>query len=156
MPKNIAVKITKANVKDAPVILELQKLCFKSEAELYRLASVPPMMETLQEFKAEFKTHVFLKAIKGKRIIGSLRTRTRGKSIYIGRVIVHPDFQNQGLGTKLMQAVENMFQKAGRYWLMTGFKSKRNLHLYTKLGYKVFKTKQYFKNIKMVYMEKYR
>ena len=152
----MAIKITKATVKDALKILELQKLCFKSEAELYGLESVPPMLETLPEFRAEFKKYVFLKAVKGKRIIGSLRVRIRGKSIYIGRVIVHPDHQDHGLGTRLMLAVEELFPKIRRFWLMTGHKSTKNLHFYKKLGYKQFGKKHYFKNLSMVYLEKYR
>jgi ribosomal protein S18 acetylase RimI-like enzyme len=67
---------------------------------------------------------------------------------------VHPDFQSQGLGTRLMNEIESRFPKASRFWLMTGHKSVRNLHLYNKLGYKIFRKKQIVKPITFVYLEK--
>ena len=75
---------------------------------------------------------------------------------YIGRLIVHPDFQNQGIGTKLIHKIEAIFQDAKRYELFTGHKSKRNLYLYQKLGYKKFKTEKINENLKLVYLEKFK
>jgi hypothetical protein len=74
-------KIVKAGDKDAARILDLQKLCFKSEADIYHLPQVPPMWENIHDFRNEFKTHTFLKVLLRKRIIGSLRTRQRKNSV---------------------------------------------------------------------------
>jgi ribosomal protein S18 acetylase RimI-like enzyme len=67
---------------------------------------------------------------------------------------VHPDFQNQGLGTRLMNEVESRFPQARRFWLMTGAKSQKNIYLYQKLGYKIFRKQQIIKPITFVYLEK--
>jgi ribosomal protein S18 acetylase RimI-like enzyme len=52
-------------------------------------------------------------------------------------LIVDPNFQNQGIGTKLMKRVEELVDEKVTFKLFTGIKSKRNIHLYEKLGYKV-------------------
>jgi GNAT superfamily N-acetyltransferase len=71
----------------------------------------------------------------------------------IARLIVHPDFQNQGIGTRLMLAIEAAFAHAIRYELFTGHKSSA-LHLYSKLGYLPFKTVPVHENLSLVYLEK--
>lgn len=147
--------IKRAKVLDAEEILSLQKLAYKSEAELYNDFSIPPLIQTLDEIKDEFKNHVFLKAVENERIIGSVRAlKINNETSYIGRLIVHPDFQNQGIGTKLMEKIEDIFKDCGRFELITGHMSKKNIRLYEKLGYKKFKTEKLTKNLNLVYLEK--
>jgi len=40
-----------------------------------------------------------------------------------------------GLGHKMMDSIETIYKDCKRFELFTGFKSKKNLHLYYKLGY---------------------
>lgn len=134
--KSKDITITKAVVKDAEEILTLQKLAYISEAKIYNDFSIPPLTQTLTEVLDDFKNYTVLKAVSGGVIIGSVRGQMTGDSVYIGRLMVHPDFQNQGLGTKLMQAVEEEFPQAKKFMLGTGHRSERNLYLYHKLGYK--------------------
>lgn len=60
-------------------------------------------------------------------------------SCFIGRLIVHPDFQNRGIGTGLMNKIERRFRDSARFELFTGHKSEGNIRLYRKLGYSIFK-----------------
>jgi ribosomal protein S18 acetylase RimI-like enzyme len=147
--------INKAKVSDAKEILSLQKRAYQSEAELYDDFSIPPLVQKLEEIKYEFKNHVFLKAIGHRKIIGSVRAlQIDNKTCYIGRLIVHPDFQNQGIGTKLMNEIENIFNECSRFELITGHKSYKNIKLYEKLGYKIFKTEKLTENLDLIYLEK--
>lgn len=41
--------IERASLEDAKEILELQKLAYVSEAEIYNDYSIPPMMQTLDQ-----------------------------------------------------------------------------------------------------------
>ena len=127
--------ISRAQTNDAPEILALQKLAFLSQAEIYDDYTLPPLVQTLQELEAEFNQYVFLKAMDGGRILGSVRAREQEGTCQIGRLIVHPDVQGQGLGTKLMAAIEAEFQEAKCFELFTGSLSHSNLRLYAKLGY---------------------
>jgi GNAT superfamily N-acetyltransferase len=73
---------------------------------------------------------------------------------FIGKLIVHPDFQNQGIGTRLMNEIEKRFDQAERYELFTGYKSERNLHLYRKLGYKPFRSERATDKVTLTFLEK--
>jgi ribosomal protein S18 acetylase RimI-like enzyme len=148
------VNIEKASVSDAEKILELQKLSYKSEAELYNDFTIPPMIQTIQEMGDDFAHQMFLKVEENGRIIGSVRAYEKDGTCYIGRLVVHPDYQNKGIGTKLMREIENMFKDCRRFELFTGNKSEKNLMLYQKLGYKRFKDHRINDQVSLVYLEK--
>jgi ribosomal protein S18 acetylase RimI-like enzyme len=146
--------IERAQVEDAEVILDLQKLAYLSEAEIYNNDSIPPLTQTLEEIKAEFDNQIFLKGLIDERIIGSVRAYQTEGTCHIGRLIVHPDFQNRGIGTRLMHEIENCFETAKRFKLFTGDNSERNLYLYQKLGYKEIRRQKFQENLVLVYLEK--
>ncbi len=147
--------ILRADISDAPDILSIQKLAYISEAEIYNDFSIPPLTQTLEEVQNKFKDHIFLKAVEEGKIVGSVRANfLDSETVYIGRLIVHPQYQNQGIGTRLMEAVENCFPKIKRFELMTGFKSKKNISFYKKRGYKIFKKEKFTDDLFLLYMEK--
>ncbi|MPN37512.1 hypothetical protein SDC9_185031 [bioreactor metagenome] len=148
------VEIFRATSEDAIEILELQKLAYQSEAQIYNDWTLPPLLQTIEEIRCEYNTHLFLKAVNKNSIIGSVRTRVLGDTCYIGKLIVHPNWQNQGLGTRLMAEVEIMNPDAIRFELFTGSLSIRNLSLYQKLGYREFRRELLSKQVELVYLEK--
>ncbi len=148
------IAIIAAEINDCREILELQQLCYRQEAEIYDDYSIPPLIQTLEELMREFESSTVLKAVHEKRIIGSVRARSNSDSCFIGRLIVHPDFQNKGIGTRLMNEIERRMRTPGRYELFTGEKSAKNLHLYKKLGYEIFKKGSLNDGLIMVFLEK--
>lgn len=148
------MRIVRAELNDLPEILRLQKLCYLSEAEIYNIHDIPPLTQTLEGIQKDFSNQFFLKAVTNNTIIGSVRAYTVGETCNVGRLIVHPKYQNQGLGTKLMVEIEKVFNEAKRFELFTGSKSRKNLHLYQKLGYKPFKTEEITNTLKLIYLEK--
>lgn len=146
--------IEQALERDLLDILELQKLAYQSEAEIYNDYSIPPLTQTLDEIKEDFTFQVFLKAVIKNKIIGSVRAYKEEDTLYIGRLIVHPDFQNQGIGTKLLKEIEAKFNDVKRFELFTGYKSKKNLYLYRKFGYSIFKSEKISENLTLDYLEK--
>lgn len=70
-------------------------------------------------------------------------------------MVVHPTFQDQGVGTYLMKTLEDKFPDDSTFQLFTGEKSERNVHLYTKLGYKVTRREATDYGIVLVHMEKH-
>lgn len=147
--------IQKAGKDDAGEILSLQKLAYQSEAEIYDDFTIPPLTQTLEEIRKDFENQIFLKAMIDGNIIGSVRGFTKDGTCYVGRLIVHPDFQNRGVGTQLMNRIEEVFKDAQKYEIFTGHRSERNLYLYEKLGYKRFKTLKANDRLTIVYLEKY-
>lgn len=146
--------IQQAKIDAAEEILALQKLCYQSEAEIYNDYRIPPLVQTLDEIKTEFQDYYFLKAVE-EDIIGSVRARvSHPGTCYIGRLIVHPDFQNKGIGTQLMNNIEEIFRECYRWELITGHLSKKNIKLYEKCGYNIFKTEKLAPQLDLVYLEK--
>ena len=153
---NMSMKIENAELIDLPAILELQKLCYQENAERYHDYKIPPLMQTIDELKDEFKSCLILKVMDDSKIIGSIRAYEKTDVCYIGRVIVHPDFQNKGIGKKMMMEIENRFPSSAKFELFTGFKDEKNIYFYSKLGYTIFKEESLGAKVKLVYFEKIR
>ncbi len=149
------MKIIIANIKDALQILTLQKLAYQSEALIYNDYNIPPLTQTLDQIKKEFDNKVFFKIVSGNDIIGSVRANVDNRSCFIGRLIVHPKWRGQGLGTQLMAKVESYFTDVKRFELFTGIKSQGNIRLYRRLGYIPFKKLEINEAVCLIYMEKY-
>ena len=154
--RGLDILVERATASDAEEILALQKLAYRSEAEIYDDYKIPPLVQTLESIEKDFENQIFLKALIDGRIIGSVRAYSKEGTCYIGRLIVHPDFQNRGLGTKLMNEIERIFRTCKRFELFTGVRSEKNLCLYQKLGYKIFKTANITDQTTIVFLEKRR
>ena len=148
------MKIERATVLDAEEILSLQKLAYRSEAEIYNDFNIPPLLQTLESIEKDFEKQFFLKARADGKIIGSVRAYAKEGTCYIGRLIVHPDFQNQGIGRTLMNEIEKIFNHCERFELFTGDRSERNLYFYQKLGYRIYKKENITDQTKIVCLEK--
>ena len=148
------MNIKKAEKNDLQKILDLQYLAYQSEAKLFNDSNIPPLRQTLAEVESEYQKGVVLKAVdENNTIIGSVRAYYDNNTVYIGKLMVHPEKQGQGIGTQLLVAIENEYPQQ-RYELFTSSKSKKNIELYEKLGYKIFSEKQVTDELKFVYLEK--
>ena len=146
--------IVQARFDDAATILELQKLAYRSEATIYDDFSIAPLTQTLQNLQSEFDVKTFLKAVIGDRIVGSVRGYQMNRTCYVERLIVHPDFQRRGVGTKVLKRIEELFPTAYRFELFTGSRSEGNIRLYSRLGYRICKLEPVTERLTFVYMEK--
>jgi ribosomal protein S18 acetylase RimI-like enzyme len=148
------IQIRHASLDDLESILALQKSAYRSEAMLYDDFSIQPLTQTLDELQDEFVTHTFLIALIGKKIVGTVRAVQKGPTCFIGKLAVNPDFQDQGIGSKLMAEIESLFPNAERFELFTGHKSTKSIYLYEKLGYVIFDTKFLHAGLTLLLMEK--
>lgn len=151
---NETVSITPARKEDLPRILQIQKQAFQNEAEIYGVCAVSPLFQTLESLEAEFATKTFLKATVNGVLAGSIRFSRNGRRVRFEKLIVHPDFQNRGLGGRLLAAAEAVCPGVEVYELMTGGKSEKNLYLYGKQGYKGVREETTPEGIRVVWMEK--
>lgn len=146
--------ITEASVADAQEILDLQKLAYQSEAEIYNDFSLSPLTQTLEELKEDFRDKIFLKSIMHDKIVGSVRAYVENDTCHVGRLVVHPNYQNYGLGRKLMHKIHTRFADSARFEVFTGDKSRRNIYFHQRLGYKIFKYQDVSRLRQRVFMEK--
>ena len=147
------IQIEKAIETDLNEILNLQRLAYQSEAILLNNFSIPPLMQTLEEVQQEFAHGVFLKAVIDGQIIGSVRGYIQDGTLHIGKLIVHPEYRGKGIGTQLLQAIEDACPDC-RYELFTSAKSEKNIRLYERQGYCRFAEKQVNPELRFVYLEK--
>jgi GNAT superfamily N-acetyltransferase len=149
------IEILKASLEDAAKILELQKIAYQSEAEINQDWNIPPLTQSLPQIIAEFDTKVFLKGVVADRIVGSVRASLDNCTCAIGRLIVHPDYQGKGIGTRLMQKIEMIFSDAKRFELFTGSKSRGNIRFYQRLGYNQYRLENLTPTLQLVFLEKH-
>jgi ech hydrogenase subunit C len=146
--------IAQANIEDAQEILNLQKLAYQSEAEIYNDFSLSPLTQTLEELKEDFRDKIFFKSVLHDKIVGSVRAYRENDTCHVGRLVVHPNYQNYGLGRKMMHKIHAHFANSARFEVFTGDKSRRNIYFYQRLGYKIFKRQDVSRLRQRVFMEK--
>ena len=152
--KFMNVKIENAEREDLNKILELQYLAYQSEAALFGTNDIPPLKQTLNEVVEEYNVGIILKMVdENGIIIGSVRAKENNDTVYIGKLMVHPDYRGNGFGTKLLSEIEHLFPNK-RYELFTSTRSVDNIRLYQKSGYKIFSERIENDELTFVYMEK--
>ena len=147
-------KITRAGYNDLPEILDLQYLAYQTEAARFGRNDIQPLTETLDELKQQYEHGTFLKLVEDDgTITGSVRAYEKYGTVYIGKLMVHPDHRRKGYGSALLAEIEKCFPKK-RYELFTSTRSVENIRLYEKKGYKIFDRNQIDEELAFVYLEK--
>ena len=150
------MNIYKADYKDLDEILRLQYLAYKSEAALFGTDDIPPLKQKIEEVIGEYERGTVLKLVDDDDvIIGSVRAKEENGTVYIGKLMVHPDHRGKGYGTRLLTEIEKYFS-CKRCELFTSTRSVDNIRLYEKNGYKEYKREAISDELIFVYMEKYR
>lgn len=147
------MEILKAEEKDLEEILQVQYLAFTREAETFNDFNIEPMTQTIAALKEEYEKYTFLKVVNvtGK-IVGSIRGYIENDTSYIGKTLVHPEYQGQGIGTKMIRKIEEI-NRALRYEINASIRCPENIRLYERLGYVKFKEIR-TENNGFVYLEK--
>lgn len=148
------MNIVSATPGDAQEIHTLQHLAYQTEAAIYDDHTLPPLLDTLANVADRFQDRLILKAVASGRIVGSVRAFQDGPTCYVERLIVHPGSRGQGVGTALLKEIEKRFPSAHRLELFTGHKSKANLRLYERLGYRAFRQQPINEKLTLVFLEK--
>ncbi|MFI6731940.1 GNAT family N-acetyltransferase [Nonomuraea sp. NPDC050451] len=130
------VLIERATTVDAGEILTLQRAAYVSEAQLYGDPYIPSLVESLEQVRKVIEGAVVLKALDAGRVIGAVRGQVSGTTCLVGRLVVAPDRQGQGIGTALLTALHEAVPEAEAFDLFTGHLSEANLKLYRRLGYR--------------------
>lgn len=147
--------IQRADENDLIPILALQKKAFQAVAELMNTCDLPPLRQTFPDIYKEYQQGVILKFLsENGRIIGSVRAfMNTDQTCCVGKLVVHPGFQNRGIGKALMYAIENYFPACRRFSLFTGEATPGTRHVYSRVGYRPVCKKE-MDGITMIVMEK--
>jgi len=149
-------RIEVASLADAEAILALIKRAFAPVGVKYGDATLPPLVETIEEFRARFASDVVLKALVDDRIVGAVIGTADGATCRVGRLVVEPEFQGQGIGRGLATEIERHFPDSARFELFTGDRSAETLGLYASLGYRETGRERVDRGPVLVFLEKRR
>lgn len=133
-----ALEVRDATAADFGELLTLQRAAYVTEARANSSTELPPLTESLEELRAGMTQDTVLVARRGGRLIGSVRGRLDSDGVwYVGRLVVAPDLQEQGIGSRLLTEIEQR-APAGvtRSRLITGAGSADNLRWYRRRGYR--------------------
>lgn len=155
--------LTRLGAEDAGEILTLQRASYVTEAQAHRDLDLPPLRQLLAEVVAELADPQVL-ALGWRdpsgRLIAAVRARTTAKDVRVaevGRLTVVPDRQGQGLGTRLLAAVEEQLPASvTELRLFTGEHSDGNLRLYGRLGYRETHRQPTSATYQLVHLAKHR
>jgi len=123
-----------ATAADAAEVMVLQRCCWVAEAITNQTTDIPPLHESLEVVRS-WMPHAWVLRDQG-RLIGAVRGFVDGDTWQIGRLMVAPDRQGEGLGGLLLRHIEAQ-APADVAWLVlfTGASSERNLGHYRRAGY---------------------
>lgn len=132
-------------------LLTLQRAAYVPEAQLYDDVRLPALVQTLDELVAELTTGSCLAARAGSRLVGAVRTRERDGVLHVGRLVVAPDLQGHGIGTRLLLAAEQA-TALPRATLFTGARSTVNLRRHRRHGYLESRREQVRPRLELVHL----
>ena len=148
------MKIELATIQDVPEILELQYKAFRPVAERLNWPDAPNLIETVEHARGEFPKYTTLKMLSDDgKIIGSVRGRVENGSLYIGRLMVLPEFQKNGYGRILLRKIQSMLPH-DRAWLDTSGDEPETVSFYEREGFRTFETKYFENGVSWIFMEK--
>lgn len=146
--------VSKARKEDLREILDLQYVAYQSEAELLGNKDIPPLKQSFEDIEEEFSKSLFLKVTdENEKIVASVRGRASEGTLHVGKLFVHPSLQGQGIGIHLLQEIERI-SECERLELFTSSKSVRNIKLYERVGYSIFKKEKRSEELSFIYLHK--
>ena len=146
--------ISQATIQDVPELLKLQHKAFGPLCERLCWHDAPPMKETLEKAYEEFAMCTTLKAQSNDgQIIGSVQGKVTDDSLYIGRLMVLPEFQQQGIGKQLFREIQRLLPHK-RAWLCTCQQVPEPYEFYLREGFKPFKSEAVGPGLTWTHLEK--
>ncbi|MGH3550605.1 MAG: GNAT family N-acetyltransferase [Pseudonocardiaceae bacterium] len=123
---------------DAGEVLTLQRAAYVTEAQAHGNLALPPLVQSLDELAVELADPevVALGLRQRARLVAAVRVRINDDTAELGRLVVVPDRQGQGLGSQLLrQAEQQLPERVTLVRLFAGEHSSANQRLYEGHGY---------------------
>jgi GNAT superfamily N-acetyltransferase len=137
-PTDPTDRLVRLGPADAGELLTLQRAAYVTEAQLHDDVRLPPLVQTLEQLRAELGGPSQAWGLRrAGRLVAAVRLRDLGNGrVDLGRLMVAPDLQGQGLGSGLLVRSEALAPAGTReVHLFTGELSEANLRLYRRHGY---------------------
>ena len=139
------VTIEKASSTDADKLTEIMKRTFDEEAkkwlpnqdDVIDYNIQPPGYSSLEMTTYMIRELEYYKVLQDNEIIGGIIITISGKSFgRIDRIFVDPTYQGKGIGSRVINLVEEEFPNVRIWDLETSSKQINNHYFYEKMGYR--------------------
>lgn len=128
------VKFTVALESDAKILRDIAVSAFEEDKINY--GSMPPGIETIEWHLSKIKNGMYYKIMIDDKIVGAINLYDlKNNHFRLGAVYIDPTYQNQGIGTKAIDFIENTYPDVKKWSLDTPYKSYKNHKFYEKHGY---------------------
>lgn len=139
------MELVLAKSQDVLVLTSISKRAFESDIEVGgSQPGGPPGYQSQKYYvKMAAKKHLYTFYNDGL-IAGGAVLFKDGTNLYIGRIFIDPKHFHEGLGTKLMELIENLYSDVISFTLDTPLWNIRTNNFYQKLGYEMEKKDKEF------------
>lgn len=148
------MNIELATIADVPQLLELQLKSFGEVCDMLNWHEAANMTETVAQAEADFGKYTTLKVCNAEgRIVGSVRGCVDNEALFIGRLMVLPEWQQKGIGQLLLDEIQSRLPHS-RVWLYTCMQVEFTMRFYERNGFKTYKVEPINDTLSWAYMEK--
>ncbi|WP_042463926.1 GNAT family N-acetyltransferase [Neobacillus dielmonensis] len=116
-------------------LYQLQREAYLVEARLINFYDIPPLQETLSEFRNCGES--FIGFFEQGELAGAVSYTVDSQELTICRMVVDPNFFRKGIAQNLLAAVENVHPDSKVIYVSTGKDNIPAKSLYLKNGFKL-------------------
>lgn len=130
--------LERAIKNDAPKLTEIQKASFDDESKHFNNNEIcgPLGYDSVSWQEEMMQNCEYFKLLYNGEIIGGALIFIESNQVHnLGRIFIDPNYQNQGIGKKVMKEIEGSFPDSTKWWLDTPSWSVKNHHFYIKCGF---------------------
>ena len=117
-------------------LLAVSLLAYKEESKIINYPQLPPLKENVVELM-QSKTD-FFGCFCGEKLVGAIELESKNSAIWICRLVVRPDYFQQGIASKLLAKI---LDDHATFFVGTAEKNRPAINLYTKFGFHYKETK---------------
>lgn len=128
------IKLLKLEKSDLEKFTEIAIESFTDDKQNY--GEYPPLIDIEHRSLRYIDDGYTYKIIYNNEMIGGMIVFSGKADGYtLGSIFLKPSYQNQGIGQRVIQLMEEKFSDAKTWFLDTPYLSFRNHHFYEKMGY---------------------
>lgn len=130
--------LERAKKVDAQKLSEIQKASFDDESKQFSGNEVggPIGYDSISWQEEMMQNCEYFKILYNGEIIGGAILVIESNQVHnLGRIFIDPNFQNQGIGMKVMKEIEKKYPDSTKWWLDTPSRSTKNHHFYVRCGF---------------------
>lgn len=154
------INISKAKIRDAEKLTEIKKRTFDEEMKKwfpnqenvidYNIQ--PPGYSSIEMTKYMIRKLEYFKILQDKEIVGGIIITISGMSYgRIDRIFIDPNYQGKGIGSRVINLIEDEFPNVRIWDLETSGRQINNHYFYEKMGYRTtFETEEEYSYLKKI------